>query len=324
MHHADTRTFLKYYLDRRIDKNLPALIRGLNPDDDIMHAACRMSRTIDPDRPQDLTTTQSSSVNQWPEVLDLVRRRDELRQQLGRPLSRHRGTVRYEAYQKLNQEISGARQRARSVLLSQLQEKYDQEQPMLEVQRQLSQTKLAKAVSETLQHSEELPAPQRHLIECLLTLPPPTLDQEMRRRTEAIDAVASYCQFEEGDTCRLPRNKRPENVVAEIKCLDDQPSEIKVTEDDFQSEKLLEAAIRSVMTERRPRICFICLGQQSLDLPKRVKQFATHGDVSKHIKRKHLQNSKSSCALACRLCDKEFAKEMHLQRHAIDFHSTVT
>lgn len=30
MHHADTRTFLRYYLSRRINKNLPAIIRGLN------------------------------------------------------------------------------------------------------------------------------------------------------------------------------------------------------------------------------------------------------------------------------------------------------
>lgn len=86
MHYSDTRTFLKHYLDRRIDKNLPTLIRGLNQDEDIIHAACRISRTIDPNRPQDLTTVQSSSVNQRPEILALVQRRDELRQQLGRPL----------------------------------------------------------------------------------------------------------------------------------------------------------------------------------------------------------------------------------------------
>jgi hypothetical protein len=64
IYHADTRTFLKYYLDRRIDKNLPAIIRGLNLDNNIIYAACRMSRTIDPDRPQELTTAQSISVNE--------------------------------------------------------------------------------------------------------------------------------------------------------------------------------------------------------------------------------------------------------------------
>ncbi|OXV07929.1 hypothetical protein Egran_04305 [Elaphomyces granulatus] len=76
MHHADTRTFLKYYLSRRIDKDLPGIIRGLDPR--MMPAACRMSRTIDPNRPQELTTAQSSSVNQLPEIQDLIRRRDDL------------------------------------------------------------------------------------------------------------------------------------------------------------------------------------------------------------------------------------------------------
>jgi hypothetical protein len=79
MHHADTRTFLKYYLDRRIDKNLPTIIRGLNPDNDIMHTAYRMSRTIDPNRPQELTTAQASSVNKWPKISALIQRRHALR-----------------------------------------------------------------------------------------------------------------------------------------------------------------------------------------------------------------------------------------------------
>ncbi|KKA16204.1 C2H2 finger domain protein [Rasamsonia emersonii CBS 393.64] len=168
MHHADTRTFLKYYLHRRIDKDLAAIIRGLDPQEDMMRAACRMSRTIDPKRPQELTTAQSSSVNQQPEIQDLIQWRGELRRQLGRPLARHRGTVKYEVYQKLNQELAGARQRARDALLAQLQEKYDREQPMLEIQRQLSGTKLAETVNQTLDYCEELPAPQKRLIETIL------------------------------------------------------------------------------------------------------------------------------------------------------------
>jgi hypothetical protein len=324
MHHADTRTFLKYYLDRRIDKNLPALIRGLNPDEDIMHAACRMSRTIDPNRPQDLTSVQSSSVNQRPEILALVQRRDELRQKLGRPLSRHRGTVKYDTYKKLNQEINGARERARNALLSQIQEKYDQEQPMLEVQRQLSEATLEKEVKTKLQQSEELPLPQKRLIECLLSLPSPTLDQEMRRRTEAIDAVAVYCRFEEGETCRLPRNKRFENELVGLDGPGNRPSEDEVTESKSQPDSPFEAAFRSIMKDHRPLFCFICLGQSELDMKKRVQQFASHGDVSKHIKRKHLQNIAAGTVISCNICDQKFDKIMHFQRHAIDFHSTVT
>lgn len=64
---------------------------------------------------------------------------------------------------------------------------------MLEVQQQLSETKLAELVMTKLRHMEELPEPQKYLIERLLTLPSLTLDQEMCSCTEAIDAVAAYC-----------------------------------------------------------------------------------------------------------------------------------
>jgi hypothetical protein len=55
----------------------------------------------------------------------------------------------------------------------------------------------------------------------------------MRRRTEAIEGVAVYCQFGEGETCRLSRNKRFENNVVELDCLGNHTSEDKATESKF-------------------------------------------------------------------------------------------
>ncbi|KAJ5086714.1 hypothetical protein NUU61_008021 [Penicillium alfredii] len=324
MHHADTRTFLKYYLSRRISKNLPAIIRGLNPEDDIMRAACRMSRTIDPNRPQELTSQQSSSVNQLPEILELIRRRNELSQFLGRPLSRHKGTAKYMAYKKLNQEIAGARQRARNSLLSQIQLKYDREQPMLDIQQQLSGVKLAETANKLLECPDQMPILQKRLVESLFTLPRSTLEEEMDRRTEAVDAVSAYCQFQEGDTCRLPRSKQLEDIFAEMEVLDNRLVESDAKESSPQPVTPLEDALQSVMKDHRPRFCFICLGQPDLDIKKRIQRFSSHGDVTKHIKRKHLQNLASSTVLACNVCDKEFAEVMHFQRHADDSHSTVT
>ncbi|KAJ5100827.1 C2H2 finger domain protein [Penicillium angulare] len=120
MNHADTRTFLKFYLSRRISKNLPAIIRGLDPEEDFMRAACRMSRTIDPDRPQWLTTEQSTSVNSLPEIAGLIHQRDEISQSLERPLAKHKGTTVYENYRKLNRELTGAKKRAQDALLLQI------------------------------------------------------------------------------------------------------------------------------------------------------------------------------------------------------------
>ena len=324
MHHADTRTFLKFYLSRRISKNLPAIIRGLDPEEDIMRAACRMSRTIDPDRPQELTTEQSCSVNQEPEIVSLMRRRDEIRRSLERPLSKHKCTPDYDMYKKLNQELAGAKKRAQDTLLAQIQNKYDREQPMLEIKRQLSGVGPAEFPSKRLKCSTEVPEPQQRLIKSLLTLPRPTIEEEMTRRTEAIDSVAAYCQFQEGDTCRFGRNKRSGGSRKNVEIHDQRPLESEVVDSSCQRDTPFELALRSAMKDHRPLFCFICLGQRDLDPTKRAQQFASHGDVTKHIKRKHLKKLNSSETIACNICDKKFTEIMHFQRHANDSHKTVT
>ena len=122
----------------------------------------------------------------------------------------------------------------------------------------------------------------------------------------------------------MPQNKRVESNVAESGYVDDQKPGSETTKVQAESASLLENAIRSVIKGHRPLFCFICVGQKNLTLKKRVQQFSSHGDVSKHIKRKHLQNLASSTVIACNVCDQNFAEVMHFQRHANDSHSTVT
>lgn len=61
-------------------------------------------------------------------------------------------------------------------------------------------------------------------------------------------------QFEEGETCRLPRNKRFENNVVELDCLGNHTSENEATESKSQSDSPLEAAFRYIMKFTGP--CF--------------------------------------------------------------------
>ena len=149
------------------------------------------------------------------------------------------------------------------------------------------------------------------------------MDEEIYRRTEAINAIVAYYQFEEGIIYRLPQNKRVKRNIAESGNVDDQKPGSETTEVQTKSVSPLENAIRSVTKDHRPLFCFICVGQQNLALKKRVQQFSSHRDVSKHVKRKHLQNLASSAIIACNVCDKKFAEVMHFQRHANDSHSTV-
>lgn len=269
-----------------------------------MNAACRMLRTVNPRRPQELTTAQSSSVNKLPHIQDLIQKRDRLSRRLGRPIERHKGTVRYKLYEKIKRELAGARQRARDKLLRDIQKKFDFEEPLREIKRQLSGIKISGAVSESLRANETVSPPHRRLISSLLTLPRKTLWDEMLRRTEGIDAVADYSLFEEGDTCRLPRDKRPTAQV---------PQTVKMEVHVPPPLSQREIAVRAVVKDFRPKYCFICLDK-----------FSNHGGVTKHVKRKHLQYINSGSMIRCPRCDVILESKMDLQSHAHRVHSTVT
>ncbi|OJD22957.1 hypothetical protein ACJ73_05688 [Blastomyces percursus] len=306
--HSDPKTFLKYYLHRKVDKDVRAVIQGLDPQKQIIHAACRMIRTVNPRRPQQLTTKESSSVNQQPHIKELIKKRDHLSKRLGRPISRHKGTVKYELYTRVSRELAGARQRARDKLLLEKQEKFDFEEPLREIKRQLSGIKISRKVEKSLDANTAVPPVHRRLISALLSLPRETLQDEMLRRTEAIDAVVDYCRFEEGETCWLPHDKRPgPKVFQEVKI------EIHVPPPPPPPPSERDTALKAVMEDHRPLYCFICLDK-----------FSTHGGVSKHIRRKHLQHIKPDDTISCRRCDISLDHKMHLQSHAFSVHQTVT
>ncbi|ORX95447.1 hypothetical protein BCR34DRAFT_498454 [Clohesyomyces aquaticus] len=76
--------------------------------------------------------------------------------------------------------------------------------------------------------------------------------------------------------------------------------------------------------DTRPKICFLCLGNDKLLTQSRIYSFYTLGDLSKHFKRKHLQHIKERDRLRCNVCQVDLDSKMHLQRHAHDIHGTVS
>ena len=72
LQHAKMETYIKHYLLRQVTADTRAIVSGMEPQHDLMRAACRMLQWIDPDRPQELTSKQSQSVNQHPIIYELV------------------------------------------------------------------------------------------------------------------------------------------------------------------------------------------------------------------------------------------------------------
>jgi hypothetical protein len=311
MQHADMRTFLNHYLSRRVTADTAAIVRGLKPQDALMRAACRMSRWINPERPQELTQEETLSVNKDPDIRKLLARREELRCRF------KGGATKEPIYQLIGREIFNERQRKRAALLKQKKAKGELEFPVQEIEMQLSGFKFTEAVKSTLDISDDMPPPQKRLVETVMSLPGATLEEEMSRRNAAIDAVAAYCKFEEGGP---PRGRKPARSNASPPTVDADPQVTAARAE----EQVLRAAMLSVFTEKRPRECFVCLARISLPVDKRVFKFKTPGDLTKHFKRKHLSKIKEEEKPNCDLCLMQLSHKVHYQNHALAIHGTVS
>lgn len=232
-----------------------------------------MNRSIDLRRPQELTIEQSFSVNEHPRVRFLIKHRDKLK-------SRLKGKATPNPiYKDLNRTIINERQRQRHALLKEVQEKWHKKQPVIDIERQLSGLKFSDDVKVTLESSDDKVPEQKRLIEVILTLPDMSLKEELRRRNAAINTVIDYCRIEEGGVYRPNRHYRwSKRSVA--------PAEVKTGEDVQFSEtaEALKKAMSSVYEEKRPRICFVCLGNERLPINKRVYEFWTPDDLTRQFR----------------------------------------
>ncbi|KAF8855964.1 C2H2 finger domain protein [Acephala macrosclerotiorum] len=302
MQHAKIDTFIKHYLRRKVTVDTRAIVSGYEPQRDLMRAACRMTRWIDPNRPQELTPEESLSVNQDP-----VKRRFQ-------------GTAtRQPGYRIIGRAIFNTRQRLRTALLKYVQERWDLEHPVDEIERQLSGLKLSQDVKTTLDQNDEMPPLQKRLAETVMTLPSTTIEKEFRRRNAGIDAVAAYCHFQEGRAAALPHKKSSTRRTSPMPSKETSPQLAAA-----QAEKqALSDAMLLVFTEKKTTTCFLCLGEQSLPFEKRTYKFASPGDLIKHFKRKHLAHIKEGDQLKCKVCRMSLQYKAHLQNHALSIHGTV-
>lgn len=131
LQHASVDTFVKHYLPRR-SGDIRAIVSGYESQKDLMRAASRMTRWIDPSRPHTLTVEQSQSVDNDRRLRQLL----ALRAKWNR---RYKGAAtKQPEYQRLGSAIVNLRQRLRAALLRQLRDKWDTEHPVNEVELQLA------------------------------------------------------------------------------------------------------------------------------------------------------------------------------------------
>lgn len=153
-----------------------------------MRAACTMSRSIDPRRPRRLTQEQSASVDDDPFVRVLLDRREKLKRTVP-------NATKHPKYKALASKINKERQYRRHALLRDIKQRWEFEQPVRDVERQLAGLETKDDLE--IVHDVMLPA-QGELADSVLSKPGTIIEEEMDRRNRAIRAVTLYCGIEEG------------------------------------------------------------------------------------------------------------------------------
>lgn len=306
-------TFLKHYLDRNITADVLSIYRGLKPQKALMRLASSMSRSIDPRRPWKLTPAQSRSVNDLPHIMALSRRVERLkrRRDSARDADYER---RDEKYHKALRVLRSEKQRARVKLKRDILKRYQEEQPPVDIERQLTGKVVDGEVRGVLERSDYMTPEHLILIDAVLSLPPSSPEAELQRRITAIHAVKAYCGVEEGHAVPYGRFPSPcLNTKQTIALPVDHTSRQGASK--ARSPLPLELAVRLVRTEKIPKICFICLNNRV------TRSFSSPGDLTKHFRRCHLDKFKP---MDCRMCNVSLESQRDLLLHAEVAHGTVT
>jgi len=202
------------------------------------------------------------------------------------------------------------KQRKRRELLRDIKEWYKSEQPVKDSERQLSGMVVDEDTRDALVRADMSPE-QLGLIDAILTLPGKSPEQELQRRITAINAVTLYCGVEEGAPSRHVRRGPPGTVVSPPL----QAAELEVA---------LRKAISSIRTDKRPKVCFCCIGNPHLTMRERVATYATPGYLSRHFVRKHVSKLQDGQVVDCMDCNVRLKTSKDLLIHAERFHGTIS
>lgn len=149
-------------------------------------------------------------------------------------------------------------------------------------------------------------------IQTLFTFTTSCLEEECRRRVEAINALTALYRLQEA---RRPRRLKPS------------ASDIRLERDINPLFVLdLPDLSDSIPIECKATQCIFCLGKEGLPAVTRLKSFYSRGDLKKHIHRKHFQHHSNSKPIACPhpRCNVELSGKMHLQNYAALVYKTLT
>ncbi|KAF9884370.1 hypothetical protein FE257_001826 [Aspergillus nanangensis] len=358
LQHSDIRTFIRHY-EVDIDVDVQGIIRKTGSQTSLVRFACSLSASIDPDRPYRLSPEESKSLNELPEVRTRQDTVNERKRKFdARTAKAERAHLAYQValghvdenslskrhrqlkaktelfqdrameakrrHNKAIRELRNEKQRQRNRRVRENLKRYRDEQPVIDLERQLTGKLVDTKIMGALEQKSSMPPQHLRVIDTILTIPGTTLETEYRRRIDAIAAMMAFCPAEEGRP--TPRTQPCRRPVPET---DDSYRPTKRQRDSVEEETeiALREAMESVQVKspkQRPLICFVCLGNLNLPLVSRLTKYNTPGSLTRHFLRLHVNPPWPDGGVGCNICEGEpLQHKFDLLIHAERRHGTV-
>ncbi|CAG8319574.1 unnamed protein product [Penicillium salamii] len=365
LQHASIDTFVRHY-SVGIHVDAQAIVRGLPAQKQLMRFASSMSRSIDPRRPYRLedsscineiprVRTLEERKQARKQVRDAKKRTYEnaqaaLQREFGDKLSRenfpHSRMIRKrrkaqekrvkklqqkfdhadEQYNRSVKQLRNEKGRQKNHLIRENLERYKNEQPVVDSERQLSGKVVDEEVLVALERTGYMTPQHMTLIDTVLTMPGTTIEKEYERRIAAINAVIAVCDAEEGapSRSRVARKRSADagDMLPTAPLPKRQNSTPSAESDDAFSKAIASVCVKS--PEERPTICFICLGTPRLPQSERLRMYKNSGSLSRHFVSKHIKPFSNDMRCECSICGEKLESKSMLLNHAERVHGTVS
>lgn len=318
LQHANSRVFERNYLPRYITQDTQAAYRGLEPQVELTRLASGMKRTIDTRQPMRLTLKQLAAVDQHPEVRLLFRTKNALKKRIraefGSVTQATKAMV-YDTYRQIRKDYEKTRKAHSRAAMKALQAGFRKQQALLDIAKQLGRAGTPNPLNEDCEVvaetdpntiAEHLSEERTAVLLALFSPSSPDINEERRRRCEAINAITTLCKQQEPS---FPSRNRHQTSSCIVK------------------QTASHTTIPEILSrECTPTQCIFCLGNVSLPQAKRRKAFRDRYTLRDHFVRIHLDRLPNDQPIRCPhpSCLELLQHKQHLRNHALQVHFTPT
>ena len=295
MDHMNSAIFQRNYLSRMIRYDIQAAYRGTDPRTDLIQAASRMSRLMDPRRPKKLTDKQKEEIKREPAIQELRSQSEKLYCEIRDKFTfiyRAKGQPMHDQYQRLRLDTySAIRARERAILVD-VQQTYDAMVPLQDMQEQINgntQSIVTQLTHDVLQYGFA----ERFRIANAFLASRSHTGYKMADRVVFVDDLAHLCRRYETQVAVRKRKRSPSN---EIK-VESSESEGELEAVGFiisRSEEPIakrtrscESSLKSDLVKGKFFQCLICIGRAELSGDEHLHNYGSKYSLKRHFHRRH-------------------------------------